>query len=698
MAIRASANQGMSMRLIACLAVAILTVFGTAPNAVSAQECDLPEESKTAAAEAFNDILSVLRHPRCANCHGALNLYEPNPKHPGGSIVKEVAQEPQDDLFSFGGEPTTTTTIRGPEDCAGCHGKAAGQWTQKSPDSEIQWAGLDDRGLWNRLQRTRVVTDRSTMATENSTGANLIGHVQHDLLIALAFEGDRAISDDKRIYFSFERDPPPLSKDKFIDALERWVDALDARQSWPEGDCSGVLDDDDDSDGATAVAAPPAGPTAPEAGTTETQTGEATPPEPEESEPEAEETVTVDPCEGPLADLAAADERIAAGDFGAAETAIANIDASECPEVAEAIPSRETNMAARVDEIVTKVGKAADSCDAATMDGASAEAAGIIHPRIDEALLALSTAQSKVVAAEDAYRWGSAAFEGGDWATARSSLEAAKASWEAVGLACGPQTQRVDVGISKIDRVAGAEAQVAAAVADCDLDLMALHRQQLLALESPHPRLAALAQRLASDIETCKANDPAVRQAAAEADCRSQYGSGYRAGGLADDGSYFCLPDQATANAWCNANNQGSGWVAGKVRYNGAFDCRLNEAGRNAACAAQNGAGWLAGRVQSDGSYPCYMGRSARNTWCWNKYGSGWRSGDLRSDGSFDCLGPPSATGQSPSSNDAAAAAAAAAIAGSIIQGIIQSQGGGGGTGQHCHRNPTTGQTHCGAN
>jgi len=92
------------------------------------------------------------------------------------------------------------------------------------------------------------------------------------------------------------------------------------------------------------------------------------------------------------------------------------------------------------------------------------------------------------------------------------------------------------------------------------------------------------------------------------------------------------------------------------------------------------------------------MGRSARNTWCWNKYGSGWRSGDLRSDGSFDCLGPPSATGQSPSSNDAAAAAAAAAIAGSIIQGIIQSQGGGGGTGQHCHRNPTTGQTHCGAN
>ncbi len=220
------------MKITATIVLAV--VIATLSIEARAEDtCNLNIADRARAAVAFDQMLSVFRHPRCANCHGALNVYEADTAHPPGSMMQT-----ETDIFG-----DTMSTPAGAETCVQCHDAARGEWIQKpNPTSEIQWANLSDEDLWRRLRNTRIITNRVTRETEDSTGNLLIQHTRDDPLIQHGFAGTRAMTANTSWWGERPSpEPPPFTKEEFIVALEDWVDALDARETWPEGDCSVAL-------------------------------------------------------------------------------------------------------------------------------------------------------------------------------------------------------------------------------------------------------------------------------------------------------------------------------------------------------------------------------------------------------------------------------------------------------------------------
>jgi hypothetical protein len=155
-----------------------------------------------------------------------------------------------------------------------------------------------------------------------------------------------------------------------------------------------------------------------------------------------------------------------------------------------------------------------------------------------------------------------------------------------------------------------------------------------------------------------KEKQMASRAAARDAACRKdpKYGPGYSAGQVDADGYYYCLPSRATADNWCNRNNEGSGWTATKFMSKGGFSCVQSREGRlaarkasreaerkavNESCHRKYGSGYYAGREDGKGNVYCLPTKAAANRKCNSmNAGSGWRARKIRANGSFDCYQP----------------------------------------------------------
>lgn len=221
------------MKLITSLLICLILISITGTS-VAADKCTLDSTKRAQARDAFNRMLPVLRHPRCANCHGAMNVFDENTTHPDGPQV-----DYEEDIFS--GEKIAVP--KGSDACTMCHDAGNGMWRQRAASNEVQWANLSDEELWKRLQTTLIITDQKTRASQVSTGVLLIKHIKSDHLVALGFEGMRGMSENSYIAsFGLPAPaPPPLTKRKFLLATGDWVKALDALNSWPKEDCSIVL-------------------------------------------------------------------------------------------------------------------------------------------------------------------------------------------------------------------------------------------------------------------------------------------------------------------------------------------------------------------------------------------------------------------------------------------------------------------------
>ncbi len=171
---------------------------------------------------------------------------------------------------------------------------------------------------------------------------------------------------------------------------------------------------------------------------------------------------------------------------------------------------------------------------------------------------------------------------------------------------------------------------------------------------------------------------PAVQQAENDASCRRQHGRGYYAGKANKKGVYYCLPTRATANAWCNANNEGSGWKAGKINSRGGYRCNRTRnrqrADNNANCRRKFGAGYYAGRPNKKGVYYCLPTRRTANAWCTRNNGRGSKAGKIRWNGAFNCTRGRTVRQQHDTRSSAAAAAAGAAIIDGVIGAINNSR------------------------
>lgn len=154
------------------------------------QTCPLTKDQAGAAANAFQAMDVVFTSPRCANCHGAYGDLSTNPqtKHPGGYIPLDNFGKPKDPA----------------KQCVNCHDLGGSKW-QIAPE-HMFFTGKNDVSLCQQMKRM-------------STGIALLQHIDNDKLIELGFQGKKGQSD-------LPANPPPVSKDGFLDLTEKWVGAV----------------------------------------------------------------------------------------------------------------------------------------------------------------------------------------------------------------------------------------------------------------------------------------------------------------------------------------------------------------------------------------------------------------------------------------------------------------------------------------
>jgi hypothetical protein len=162
---------------------------------------------KADALVAWQQVYSVLTHPRCINCHTATNY-------------PQQSDDRHRHLFNV---------VRGPSgngvpglNCGSCHQEAnadstgvpgAHHW-HLAPLS-MRWQDRDDKILSSPAV-CKAITDR--MKNGNMDGAGLLKHHSDEPLVLWAWKP--GLRNDGTL-----REPPPISHADFVEATRRWVQA-----------------------------------------------------------------------------------------------------------------------------------------------------------------------------------------------------------------------------------------------------------------------------------------------------------------------------------------------------------------------------------------------------------------------------------------------------------------------------------------
>jgi hypothetical protein len=203
-----------SKSLVLRIPVLVLGVF-LSWISLSSHAAVRPGETWTSASDtkvadglaAWEQVYSVLTHPRCINCHTATNYPQQ-----GDARNRHFAN-----------------VIRGPEgkgvpglNCASCHqesnaestGVPGGHNWHLAPLS-MRWQDLDDKPL-SSAAVCRAVTDRSK--NNGLAGPGLIKHHEDEPLVLWAWNPGRRPDGTMRTL-------PPLTHADFVAATRRWVEA-----------------------------------------------------------------------------------------------------------------------------------------------------------------------------------------------------------------------------------------------------------------------------------------------------------------------------------------------------------------------------------------------------------------------------------------------------------------------------------------
>src|SRR3989442_895313 len=198
--------RGMSVILVACGAWSALTLAGAARQDAS-QKSKAGASTREAGLAAWQQVYSVLTHPRCINCHTATNY-------------PQQGDDRHRHLFNV---------VRGPGgkgvpglNCATCHQGAnadstgvpgAHNW-HLAPLS-MKWQDLNDKIL-SSAEICRSLTDRSK--NHNLDGLGLLKHHEEEPLVLWAFQPGHSRDGTARTSL-------PLTHDEFVAATRTWVEA-----------------------------------------------------------------------------------------------------------------------------------------------------------------------------------------------------------------------------------------------------------------------------------------------------------------------------------------------------------------------------------------------------------------------------------------------------------------------------------------
>ena len=166
-----------------------------------------PAVSTQQGLDAWQQVYSVLTHPRCINCHTATNYpQQGDDRHRHfANVIRGPAGK---------GVPALTCQACHQEANADSTGAPGGHDWHLAPLS-MRWQDTNDRTLPSSAV-CRAVTDRRR--NENMDGAALLKHHQEAVLVLWAWNPGRRPDGTMRTM-------PPLTHNEFVAATQRWVDA-----------------------------------------------------------------------------------------------------------------------------------------------------------------------------------------------------------------------------------------------------------------------------------------------------------------------------------------------------------------------------------------------------------------------------------------------------------------------------------------
>lgn len=176
--------------------------------------CPLTPAQEKVAVLAFEEMMPVVRHPRCLNCHGGVNPFVPYDKggHFGGAAIDTVNGQIE------------------PSDCEECHSELPG-W--RVPHKTFHFVGKTSRELCIQFK------------TSFPSGPDrFVAHIEHEPLspqfIKAAFKGDRALDfaairnrKDEFPDIPFLVQGPPESLSDLVAKAIAWGTAVGRPGGWP---------------------------------------------------------------------------------------------------------------------------------------------------------------------------------------------------------------------------------------------------------------------------------------------------------------------------------------------------------------------------------------------------------------------------------------------------------------------------------
>lgn len=189
-----------------CVALAVCGAWpaGTARHEAAAQ-AKATATSRADGLAAWQQVYSVLTHPRCINCHTATNYPQQ-----GDDRHRHFANVIRGQLG------TGVPALR----CIACHQSAnadstgvpgAHNW-HLAPLS-MRWQDTNDKVL-SSSEVCAALTDKTK--NHGLDGPGLIKHHTEEPLVLWAFHPGRSIDGTMRT-------PPPLTHDEFVEATRKWV-------------------------------------------------------------------------------------------------------------------------------------------------------------------------------------------------------------------------------------------------------------------------------------------------------------------------------------------------------------------------------------------------------------------------------------------------------------------------------------------
>ncbi|MEZ5828977.1 MAG: hypothetical protein R3D30_10480 [Hyphomicrobiales bacterium] len=287
-----------------------------------------------------------------------------------------------------------------------------------------------------------------------------------------------------------------------------------------------------------------------------------------------------------------------------AEQAMASLPAGACGDLSQNI-AKGHEQADVLSKINATAGELLSSCkgsDPRTRAGQMRELAGLLsktkQPYVQQLVRRLDAAQQAALTYADIKD----AFANADLDTSWRKLELARGTLGALGEGDCPDLREA---IEKTPRVLSHwRDQVDTAerlMRGCDVDAMERERVRLAAIGSPIA--GTLSTRVGTALSACKAET--AQKGGEENTGGSSCKAGYNPGPKAADGSFYCIPTQATANAWC-ASNAGSGYYAVNIKSDGSHRCMPTKSKANADCQKANpGRKGIYGQINADGSVAC---------------------------------------------------------------------------------------------